>query len=85
MGNWRGLFGEQGEADMKWWQRELFRYLATWTIAAVLFYAMGMMHSFEGSVARAAYDCRNFASFQYKDEYFVCQVLSNGRDKGQTP
>jgi hypothetical protein len=52
-----------------------------YVILAALFYAMGMMHSFGGSVSKAAYDCDNFKMFANEEIDYACYRLTGSRDK----
>ncbi len=61
--------------------KESMRWLIVVIAVAALFYTFGRMHSWQGSIDRAAYDCRNYKAFQYEDQFFQCFRLTGANDE----
>ena len=59
-----------------WLKQEPIRWLILCVFAAGIGYGIGTIHEFGGSMSKAAYDCRNFGLFDYKDRTYRCLVLS---------
>ena len=59
--------------------KESIRWLCVVIVVAALFYAFGRMHSWAGSIDRAAYDCRNYKMFVVDEINYACYQLTGSK------
>ena len=61
--------------------KEAIRWLIVVIAVAAMFYTFGRMHSWQGSVDRAGYDCNNYKMFSVDEIDYACYKLTGSKDK----